>query len=772
MNKITLFGVVQGVGMRPFIYTLAQKLELVGFVRNTQVALEIILPAHKTESFLNALKKGLPPLALVEKIIISPYDKTLKFNDFRILESKNHPLNLLSQIPKDLGVCEDCLREIRDKNSPYFHYAFNSCAKCGARYSLLSALPYDRENSALKPFKLCGFCAFVYKDANNKRFHIQGISCKKCGITLNYKRFKNDDALLECAKDIQKGKIIALKGNDDALLECAKDIQKGKIIALKGLGGFALLCDGRNFQTIERLRLLKNRPLKPFALMFKDLNTAKQHAFLNALECESLNSTSAPILLARKKPNTPLAPNIAKNSPFYGVILPYTPLHALLLDLLDFPIVFTSANFSSLPLASDEAEIDALSFIFDFKLTHNRAIIHRIDDSIAQCIDNAIRPMRLARGFAPLYLTLPKRSNHSPKKILALGAEQKGHFSLLDSETSILLLSPFCGDLSVLENEKHFKETLNFFLKTYDFKPTILACDKHKNYTTTKMAFDFNTPLLQVQHHHAHFLANVLDALLQDPHLNHPFIGIIWDGSGAYENKIYGAECFVGDFERIEEIARFEEFLLLGGEKAIKEPKRLVLEIALKHQLNKLLKRVQKHFKEDELEIFQQMHDREIQSVATNSIGRLFDIVAFSLDLVGTISFEAESGQVLENLALQSDEIAFYPFKIKNSVVCLKEFYQAFEKDLGVLEPERIAKKFFNSLVEIITALIAPFKKHVVVCSGGVFCNQLLCEQLAKRLRGLKRQYFFHKHFPPNDSSIPVGQALMAYFNPTIIKKG
>ncbi|MGN8529979.1 carbamoyltransferase HypF, partial [Helicobacter pylori] len=519
------------------------------------------------------------------------------------------------------------------------------------------------------------------------RFHIQGISCKKCGIALNYKRFKNDDALLECAKDIQKG----------------------KIIALKGLGGFALLCDARNFKTIERLRLLKNRPLKPFALMFKDLNAAKQHAFLNELECESLSSISAPILLARKKPDTQLAPNIAKNSPFYGVILPYTPLHALLLDLLDSPIVFTSANFSSLPLASDEKEIDSLHFIFDFKLTHNRAIINRIDDSIAQCVDNAIRPMRLARGFAPLYLTLPKRSNHPPKKILALGAEQKGHFSLLDSETSVLLLSPFCGDLSVLENEKHFKETLNFFLKTYDFKPTLLACDKHQNYTTTKMAFEFNTPLLQVQHHHAHFLASVLDALLQDPHLNHPFIGIVWDGSGAYENKIYGAECFVGDFERIEEIARFEEFWLLGGQKAIKEPRRLVLEIALKHQLNKLLKRVQKHFKEDELGIFQQMHDKKIQSVATNSIGRLFDIVAFSLDLVGTISFEAESGQVLENLALQSDEIAFYPFEIKNSVVGLKEFYQAFEKDLGVLEPKRIAKKFFNSLVEIITALIVPF---------------------------------------------------------------
>ncbi|MCQ2938269.1 carbamoyltransferase HypF [Helicobacter pylori] len=750
MNKITLFGVVQGVGMRPFVYTLAQKLGLVGFARNTQAALEIVLSAHKTESFLNALKKGLPPLALVEKITISPYDEALKFNDFRILESKNHPLNLLSQIPKDLGVCKDCLREIRDKNSPYFHYAFNSCAKCGARYSLLNALPYDRENSALKPFKLCKFCASVYKDTHNKRFHIQGISCKKCGIALTYKRFKNDDALLECAKDIQKG----------------------KIIALKGLGGFALLCDARNFQTIERLRLLKNRPLKPFALMFKDLNTAKQHAFLNALECESLISASAPILLARKKPDTPLAPNIAKNSPFYGVILPYTPLHALLLDLLDFPIVFTSANFSSLPLASDEAEIDSLHFIFDFKLTHNRAIIHRIDDSIAQRVDNAIRPMRLARGFAPLYLTLPKRSFNAPKKILALGAEQKGHFSLLDSETSILLLSPFCGDLSVLENEKHFKETLNFFLKTYDFKPTLLACDKHQNYTTTRMAFDFNTPLLQVQHHHAHFLASVLDALLQDPHLNHPFIGIIWDGSGAYDNKIYGAECFVGDFEYIEEVARFEEFLLLGGQKAIKEPKRLVLEIALKHQLNKLLKRVQKHFKEDELGIFQQMHDKKIQSIATNSIGRLFDIVAFSLGVVGTISFEAESGQVLENLALQSDEIAFYPFTIKNSVVCLKEFYQAFEKDLGVLESERIAKKFFNSLIEIITALIAPFKEHVVVCSGGVFCNQLLCEQLAQRLRGLKRQYFFHKHFPPNDSSIPVGQALMAYFNPTIIKKG
>ncbi|EQD89559.1 carbamoyltransferase HypF [Helicobacter pylori SouthAfrica50] len=750
MNKITLFGVVQGVGMRPFIYTLAQKLELVGFARNTQAALEIVLPIQKTESFLNALKKELPPLALVEKIIISPYNKALHFNDFRILESKNHPLSLLSQIPKDLGVCDDCLREIRDKNSPYFRYAFNSCAKCGARYSLLNALPYDRENSALKPFKLCEFCAFVYKDTTNKRFHIQGISCKKCGITLNYKQL-NDGG---------------------ALLECAKDIQKGKIIALKGLGGFALVCDARNFQTIERLRLLKNRPLKPFALMFKDLNTAKQHAFLNALECESLKSANAPILLAHKKPNAQLAPNIAKNSPFYGVILPYTPLHALLLDLLNFPIVFTSANFNSLPLASDEKELDRFHFIFDFKLTHNRAIIHRIDDSIAQCVDNTIRPMRLARGFAPLYLTLPKRSHNAPKKILALGAEQKGHFSLLDSETSILLLSPFCGDLSVLENEKHFKETLHFFLNAYDFKPTLLACDEHKNYTTTKMACEFNAPLLQVQHHHAHFLASMLDALLQDPNLNYPFVGIVWDGSGAYENKIYGAECFVGDFERIEEAARFEEFLLLGGQKAIKDPKRLVLEISLKHQLNKLLKRIQKHFKEDEIEIFKQMHDKEIQSVATNSIGRLFDIVAFSLGAVGTIGFEAESGQVLENLALQSEESAFYPFKIKNSVVGLEEFYQALEKDLDILEPKHIAKKFFNSLVEIITALIAPFKEHIVVCSGGVFCNQLLCEQLAKRFKTLQRKYFFHKHFPPNDSSIPVGQALMAYFNPTIIKKG
>ncbi|WP_033738836.1 carbamoyltransferase HypF [Helicobacter pylori] len=750
MNKITLFGVVQGVGMRPFIYTLAQKLELVGFVCNTQAALEIILPIQKTESFLNALKKELPPLALVEKIIISPYNKALHFNDFRILESKNHPLNLLSQIPKDLGVCDDCLREIRDKNSPYFRYAFNSCAKCGARYSLLNALPYDRENSALKPFKLCEFCAFVYKDTTNKRFHIQGISCKKCGITLNYKQLNDDDALLECAKDIQKG----------------------KIIALKGLGGFALVCDARNFQTIERLRLLKNRPLKPFALMFKDLNTAKQHAFLNALECESLRSANAPILLAHKKPNTQLAPNIAKNSPFYGVILPYTPLHALLLDSLNFPIVFTSANFNSLPLASDEKELDRFHFIFDFKLTHNRAIIHRIDDSIVQCVDNMIRPMRLARGFAPLYLTLPKRSHDTPKKILALGAEQKGHFSLLDSETSVLLLSPFCGDLSVLENEKHFKETLHFFLNAYDFKPTLLACDEHKNYTTTKMACEFNAPLLQVQHHHAHFLASMLDALLQDPNLNYPFIGIVWDGSGAYENKIYGAECFVGDFERIEEAARFEEFLLLGGQKAIKDPKRLVLEISLKHQLNKLLKRIQKHFKEDEIEIFKQMHDKEIQSVATNSIGRLFDIVAFSLGAVKTISFEAESGQVLENLALQSEESAFYPFKIKNSVVGLEEFYQALEKDLDILEPKHIAKKFFNSLIEIITALIAPFKEHIVVCSGGVFCNQLLCEQLAKRFKTLQRKYFFHKHFPPNDSSIPVGQALMAYFNPTIVRKG
>ncbi len=750
LNKITLFGVVQGVGMRPFIYTLAQKLELVGFARNTQAALEIVLPIQKTESFLNALKKELPPLALVEKIIISPYDKALHFNDFRILESKNHPLNLLSQIPKDLGVCDDCLREIRDENSPYFRYAFNSCAKCGARYSLLNALPYDRENSALKPFKLCEFCTSVYKDTTNKRFHIQGISCKKCGIMLNYKQLNDGDALLECAKDIQKG----------------------KIIALKGLGGFALVCDARNFQTIERLRLLKNRPLKPFALMFKDLNTAKQYAFLNALECESLRSANAPILLVHKKPNAQLAPNIAKNSPFYGVILPYTPLHALLLDLLNFPIVFTSANFNSLPLASDEKELDRFHFIFDFKLTHNRAIIHRIDDSIAQCVDNMIRPMRLARGFAPLYLTLPKRSHNAPTKILALGAEQKGYFSLLDSETSVLLLSPFCGDLSVLENEKHFKETLNFFLNAYDFKPTLLACDEHKNYTTTKMACEFNAPLLQVQHHHAHFLASMLDALLQNPHLNHPFIGIVWDGSGAYENKIYGAECFVGDFERIEEAARFEEFLLLGGQKAIKDPKRLVLEISLKHQLNKLLKRIQKHFKEDEIEIFKQMHDKEIQSVATNSIGRLFDIVAFSLGAVKTISFEAESGQVLENLALQSEESAFYPFKIKNSVVGLEEFYQALEKDLDILEPKHIAKKFFNSLVEIITALIAPFKEHIVVCSGGVFCNQLLCEQLARRFKTLQRKYFFHKHFPPNDSSIPVGQALMAYFNPTIIKKG
>ncbi|WP_104761287.1 carbamoyltransferase HypF [Helicobacter cetorum] len=747
LNKITLFGVVQGVGMRPFVVALAQKLGLVGFVRNIQVALEIVLPKNKTELFLNALKNGLPPLALIEKITINPYHKALNFNDFRILKSKTNALNLLSQIPKDLGVCKNCLHEIKNKHSPYFHYAFNSCAKCGARYSLLNALPYDRENSALKPFKLCEFCSSIYKDPTNKRFHIQGISCQKCGITLNYKELKDYDALLECAKDIQKG----------------------KIIALKGLGGFAFVCDARNQVTIERLRLLKNRPLKPFALMLKDLNTAHQYVFLNELECESLSSFNAPILLAHKKTNTSLAPNIAPNSPFYGIILPYTPLHALLLDVLDFPIVFTSANFSSRPLASNEEEINKLHFLYDFKLTHNRSIIHRIDDSITQYIDNKIRLVRLARGFTPLYITLPKPLKKK-EKILALGAEQKGHFSLLDSETSTLLLSPFCGDLNVLENENHFKETLNFILNAYDFKPTLLACDKHPNYATTKMALNFNTPLLQVQHHHAHFLASILDAFLQDKNTKQ-FIGIIWDGNGAYENKIYGAECFIGDFKEIREVARFEEFLLLGGQKAIKEPKRLVLEIALKYQLDKLLKRIQKHFEKNELEIFKQMHQKQIQSIATNSIGRLFDIMAFSLNLVETISFEAQSGQVLENLALQSNETSIYPFEIKDNIVCLRKFYQAFENDLEKLEFKHIAKKFFNSLVEIIIALITPFKEHAVVFSGGVFCNKLLCEQLAKRLKELKRAYFFHKHFAPNDSNIAIGQALMAYYQTQIIKK-
>lgn len=549
--EIRIFGVIQGVGFRPFIYKMMNDLHKIGFVRNDSNCVVIVLKSDDIENLIKKIRKNAPQNAIITRIthkiitdkkIIKNIESKLK-NSFFIEESSiSSPQT--PYLPTDLAICKDCLAEIKNKNSRFFNYPFTTCTNCGPRYSILKHLPYDRANTSMATFQMCNQCKNEYENPLDRRFHAQPHSCKNCGIKLiDYENVKLDS--MQILKNI------------------AKLIKMGKIIALKGIGGFNLIADASNFNAIMELRKRKNRPHKPFAVMFKSLADIKNIAFCNNAESKALLSKEAPIVLLQKKYKKnsildakcleALTPNIST----IGAILPYSGMLHLLFNFLDKPIIFTSANISGEPIITNFKDLQGLSGVFDKAFDYDREIYNAIDDSVVRFIAKRIRILRFGRGFAPKVLQTRQDSSNFIK---ALGAQQKSTITLLKEKNA--LISSYIGDLDNKKSIDYFQKTMNFLEHFYDNKNAKLTCDLHPLYTTTQLAKTHNP--LQLQHHKAHFYSALFES--KNLHKKQRNLGIIFDGTGFGEDGcIWGGEAFIFENKNMERVCHFEYFKLLGG---------------------------------------------------------------------------------------------------------------------------------------------------------------------------------------------------------------
>jgi hydrogenase maturation protein HypF len=719
-------GVVQGVGFRPFVYSLALKYNLLGYVLNHSWGVRIVLEGDikNIEKFEKALLKELPPLSRIDKL----EKKSLhveNFKEFSIRKSENLT-SKHSLVSPDFSMCEDCLKELRDKNNRRYNYFFINCTNCGPRYSIVKTVPYDRKNTSMKPFKMCKECQEEYENPTDRRYHAQPVSCIKCGPTLSL-------------KDIH-GNIIAK--NEEAIEKLANFIKKGFIVALKGMGGFHLICDASSKDVVANLRKKKNRPSKPFAIMFKDIKEIEKYTFISKAEKQRVLSQDRPIVLLKQK--KVLNPFIAPNIDRLGVFLPYTPIHVMLLDRLNFPIIATSANRSGEPIITNEKNLqDSLKSVVSYYLDYNREIVNSTDDSVLQVIRDKDLLMRASRGLTPASIRV---NSNEKRKILALGAHQKNAISVYLNNQ--IILSPYIGDLDNLKSIELFEKCIESFKKFYDFEPDLIVCDKHPLYESTKWAKKQNLPIVQIQHHYAHILACMFEYNLKED-----VLGIAWDGTGyGDDGTIWGGEfllCNEGGYKRV---AYFEPFLLLGSDKSIKDIKRIALSIILDCNEDKIYDKFLSTFSEFELNLLKQMHKKELNSPKCSAVGRLFDMVAVICGVCDKVSYDGESGLLIESLYDNNIKDS-YNFYLDGEVIRYKHTIKEMLKDEN---PTLIASKFINALVKVILNISSKYDLKVIL-SGGVFQNRTLLEKILKNSNG---KFIFSSKYPINDGGVSIGQLL------------
>ena len=701
-------GVVQGVGFRPFIYKLASGSGLNGFVKNSGVGVEVELQGciEGLNDFEKALKQELPPLASIDTIESKYIKVNLNDKKFEIIKSdKSGEVSTL--ISPDIATCIECLEDINNKGR-FENYFATNCTNCGPRYSIIRRLPYDRLNTSMSKFQMCEKCKKDYENPLNRRYHAQPIACNNCGAKLNN----------------------SLKNTADA-------IKNGKIVAIKGTGGFHIVCDARDDKTLKRLREFKNRPTKPFAIMCKDVELVRTLAKVDYKENELLSSKERPIVVLNKIKKTLLSELIAPNIDKVGCLLPYTPLHHILFKYIDFPIVATSANLGGEPIIIDGDVLkNKLPFV-DMFLDFDRDIINGIDDSVVQVIDGDIQTLRLARGYAPKVIKLPFKTD---KKILALGANDKNTISLAFKDS--VIISPHIGDLNSLESFDFFKRTLESFYGFYNFVADVIVHDKHPNYETTNWAKQQDLKLLEVGHHLAHIYACKAEYGLETD-----CIGFSFDGTGfGDDGELWGGEVFIGESRKY----FFKPIKLLGGEKAIKEPRRIALSMLFDmytlDEVKKLDIECVNEFSDDNIELLYQSYLKNLNAPASSSVGRLFDAISSFGGLLQVQSYEGEAGLICES-NYKADIVDSFEYNITDGIIDIK--YDFFD--------ENIISKFINTLVQIILD-ISKKENLDVILSGGVFQNKTLLELLICEFKRAGIKYYFQRNTPINDGGISLGQ--------------
>ena len=738
-RRLTINGIVQGVGFRPFIFSLAKDIGLTGSVFNTSDGVKVELQGSSTQltEFEERLYPEAPPLSAIISVA-SEILPTSDESEFIIIASHGNAA-VSTLISPDVALCDDCRKELFDPENRRFRYPFINCTNCGPRYTIIENIPYDRPFTSMKHFPLCDACKTEYDDPEDRRFHAQPNACPECGPYV-------------WLTDRTGTKV----ESSDPVTSAIELLMEGQILAIKGLGGFHLVVDATNPEAVDRLRVAKGRDEKPLALMVKNMDVAQSLVKTNQTERESLLSLQAPIVLCSSKPGTKLAANIAPGNDRLGIMLPYTPLHHLLLSAELTTLVMTSANFTEEPICIDNDEAaERLGGIADYFLLHNRDIYLRSDDSVVLEMSDVMRPIRRSRGYAPRPIFMRQKG----PSILAVGAELKNIIGLSKDEK--VFLSQHIGDLENLEAFEFFKMTIEHIQRIFEIEPELIVHDLHPEYLSTKWAKEQSLPLHGVQHHHAH-----LASCMAENGLEGPTIGIIMDGTGyGTDGTIWGGEFLVGDYSGFTREACIEPMILPGGEAAIKSPWRTGLSY-LYHTYGDGLP-VIPMLEGRELSPILQMIEKKINSPLTSSCGRLFDAVAALSGGRQEIRYEAQAAIEFMQIAhnqLGSDSTTFRmvkPNELKMISVehIITELIARMQEGYTLTA---LSQWFHHSLINTFTKIVQTLKdKHgieQIVISGGVFQNRLLFEGLLDSLTSNGFDVHTHKQVPTNDGGIALGQ--------------
>jgi hydrogenase maturation protein HypF len=753
--KMTIRGAVQGVGFRPFVYRLAAELELNGWVNNSAsgVLLEVEGAREKLDQFLLRVEREKPAISFIQSLE-SSFADPIGYVGFEIRKSDGGEKTAL--VMPDIATCPECLREIFDPRNRRFGYPFTNCTNCGPRYTIIEALPYDRPQTAMKKFTMCAECAREYQYPGDRRFHAQPNACPQCGPQLEL--WSMDGAVLA--------------RREAALQEAADALRRGRIVGVKGLGGFHLMVDARNEDAVRRLRERKHREEKPFALMLPSAEDVLRECELTALEERLLRSPESPIVLVRRRSSeaSTLAPSVAPGNPMLGVMLPYTPLHHLLMRALGFAVVATSGNLSDEPICTDESDaLERLHEIAELLLVHDRPILRHVDDSIVRVMAGREMVMRRARGFAPLPVLLEEEM----PTVLAVGAHQKNTVAL--SVGRQVFLSQHIGDLETAQASVAFESVVESLKGLYGAKPETVACDLHPNYISTVYAERVCAHPVGVQHHYAHVLACMAENAVKAP-----VLGVAWDGSGwGPDGTVWGGEFLKIDEYGYSRVARLRPMRLAGGQRAVREPRRCGLSVLFETffeetQGEQIFEREEfapvRAFSTTDRKIVAAMLRQGLNSPWASSAGRLFDAVASLIGLRQAARYEGQAAMELEWLAAQSTECGTYEFAIKapanEAAVAELDWAPMVRGIVAELacgtKLEAMARKFHNTLAEMIVRVAGEHAGLPLALSGGCFQNRLLTELTVARLEAIGTKVYWHQRAPPNDGGIALGQVVAA----------
>ncbi|MEI6433439.1 MAG: carbamoyltransferase HypF, partial [Bacteroidota bacterium] len=745
--QITVTGLVQGVGFRPFVYRLATNLGLTGWVQNTNENVLICISGNPSNvvQFLNSLKMEAPLASMIENISPDEIEPEI-FTAFSILQSHDCS-DEVTEISPDIAVCTECMEDI-EKEGNRLKYAFVNCTNCGPRFTIIRDLPYDRVKTTMQSFPMCKDCRKEYENILDRRFHAQPTACAICGP--GYELFVDGNKISDSIEVI--------------LDHVSKCIDKGGIALIKGLGGMHLACDAFNDAAVEKLRNIKNRDGKPFAVMFSHIETLKHYATVEKPEEQSLLSWRRPIVLLEMKSCDnlpPLAKNINAGLNLLGLMLPYLPFHHMLFQRLKTSaIVLTSGNFSSEPILIDNREALAqFSNCVDAIVLHNREIYNRTDDSVVRIIDGKERIFRRSRGYVPS----PVRTALNADGIIAFGAELTNCFCV--GKGNKAFPSQHIGDLQGFETAQFYEQTISQFLRLFRVKPTLLAVDMHPEYISTKTANRFgNLPIISVQHHHAH-----IAACMAEHHLDEKVIGVAMDGTGyGDDGHIWGSEFLVCDLLGYKRITHFEYVPLPGGDAAAEEPWRIAVSWLYKVYREDFMNLDLPLFKEidpEKINALVRMIDRKINSPLTSGAGRLFDAVASILGLCQVSTFQAEAPMRLESL-VQCGCTETYYFEIDRTIRFDATICELTDDFLTGVDLSLIATKFHNTVISAIFESVNLIRKKTglnkVVLSGGVFQNKYLLKGTINLLKKNNFEVYAHAAVPTNDGGIALGQLAIA----------